>query len=254
MKKIDAIIFDMDGVLVTNDSYNQAIIKTVDFYMQKKMGRKIKVTTDEIYAMKQITGFNNDWDLSFALIQLLKKSVKTDQFTKKVKKIGQKTRKSTQYNKMKDIFQCFYLGEQIFQQIYKRVAPFSNKKGLIQVESLLIEIEILKRLSAKYKLAIATSRPRFEAIYGARYQKISPRFIKEDYIVAKEDCAREKPFPDPLFEAQKRIIAQRPVYIGDTINDVIAAKKAGMPSIYIGKEKIGDYQLEKVDWIERILL
>jgi HAD superfamily hydrolase (TIGR01549 family) len=120
-------------------------------------------------------------------------------------------------------------------------------------ESLLIQMKLLKLLSQKYKLAIATSRPRFEALFAAKLQKIS-RLISDKCIVAKEDVVREKPYPDPLLKAEKLLNAKSPVYIGDTVNDLVAARKAGMHSIFIGKEKLGDYQLENVNDLERILL
>jgi phosphoglycolate phosphatase-like HAD superfamily hydrolase len=45
-----------------------------------------------------------------------------------------------------------------------------------------------------------------------------------------------------------------PVYIGDTINDVIAAKAAGMVSIYIGNENYGDITLTDISQLQEVLL
>lgn len=252
--KFDSIIFDMDGVLVTNDSYNQAIIRTVDFVLQNIYGKKTSAGSKEIGAMKKITGFNNDWDVSFALIKLLKQEVKIDEFKREVLKITPGVRQSKKYKETKDIFQSYYLGEKIFKKVYSRQCPVIVKRGLIEFEEMLLEIKILESLSRKYKLAIATSRPRFEAIFAVRFQKITPKYISEKFIIAKEDCKREKPYPDPLLEAKKRIKAIKPVYIGDTINDVIAAKKAGMFSIYVGEEQIGDYKVKSVNELKEVLI
>ncbi len=251
--KTDGIIFDMDGVLVTNDSYNQAIINTVNF-MLKRERKSIKTDLEDINAMKKITGFNNDWDVSFALVKLLGKRVETKEFKKEVKLITPAIRKTVNYKYVKDVFQSFYRGKVIFKKVYKRNALFNINEGLIETETMLLDINILKNLSLKYKLAIATSRPRFEAIYAANFQKISPGIILEENIIAKEDCKREKPFPDPLMEAKKRMSVNNPIYVGDTINDVIAAKKAGMECMYVGKEKIGDYQINDVNNLKEIFL
>lgn len=103
-------------------------------------------------------------------------------------------------------------------------------------------------------MGIATSRPRQEALFTAFNLDITPQLIREDFIVAKEDAIREKPDPAPLVEAVKRLKSRNPIYIGDTINDVIAAQKAGMPSIFIGEKNLGDYQFTNVNQIQEILL
>lgn len=253
MKKIecDSIIFDMDGVLISNDSYNQAIIKTVEFFLSANDIR-VEVSTDDIYTVKKIRGFNNDWDVSFALIEVLEKNISQRSFHKYIKKISPETRESSRYQQIKDIFGSFYLGADIFQEIYQRPAPIKISTGLMEEEEMLIDINILSHLSSRYKLAIATSRPRFEALFAAKFQKISPAYFGEESIVAKEDCQKEKPFPDPLLEAQKRINGKNSVYIGDTVNDVLAAKSAGMVCIYVGEENIGDLQVTNVNEIKEI--
>lgn len=135
-----------------------------------------------------------------------------------------------------------------------RESPLNLNSGLMENEKMLIDINILNSLSSLYKLAIATSRPKFEALFAAKFQKITPEFISQYAIVAKEDCKKEKPNPDPLIEAQKRIDGKKSVYIGDTINDVIAAKKAGMFSIYIGTQNLGDMRFNNVNQIKEYLL
>ena len=49
-----------------------------------------------------------------------------------------------------------------------------------------------------------------------------------------------------VFRGCKRIKSKQPIYIGDTINDVIAAKKAGMKSVFVGND-LGDYQIKNVN-------
>ncbi len=45
-----------------------------------------------------------------------------------------------------------------------------------------------------------------------------------------------------------------PVYVGDTINDVIAAKKANIPCIFVGKGKLGDMQITDINNLQEVLL
>jgi HAD superfamily hydrolase (TIGR01548 family) len=212
-RQFDSIIFDMDGVLVSNDSYVKAIINTVQLYSNNKC-----IDSTYVTEIKKITGFNNDWDTSYALITLLGNNVPVYEFKNAIEQITPQIRISDLYVQIKNTFQKLYLG--------------INDNGYIANETLIITIPILKKLSDIYALGIATSRPRYEAQYAARNLGLTD-YIPLDYIVAKEDAPREKPFPDPLLEAKKRMNVQRPVYIGDTINDTKAAKSAGIPCIYV---------------------
>lgn len=252
--KFDAIIFDMDGVLVDESrSYRLAIEMTVNNFLAKN-GFKIIVTQEDIRIIKGVPGFNNDWDVSFVLIDLIKKGISERGFLNQARPVKTNVRQSKLYRTVKDIFQSYYLGEKLFREIYNRLPPIIYTRGLNLNDSLLIDKALLTNLATIYKLGIATSRPRLEALYTAKNLKITPQFIKEEYIVAKEDAVKEKPEPDPLLEAKKRMGVVTPIYIGDTINDVIAAQKAGMPCIFIGNKKLGDYQFTNVNQIQEIFI
>lgn len=238
---------------MNNSSYCTAIQKTVELSLWKTFKLKKKISTRYIEAIKGITGFNNDWDTSYALIQLLGKGVKVDKFRQEVEQITPEVRKSPAYQSVKDIFQAIYLGDTLFRQIYEYEGPLKISKGLISLETLLIDLKILERLSSKYPLGIATSRPRFEALYAVNNLKLSPAYIPEAFLIAKEDVLREKPEPDPLLEVKRKMNVKRPVYIGDTINDVIAAKKANMPCIFVGSQKLGDVQIRQTNQLMEVL-
>lgn len=241
MKKLnfDSIIFDMDGVLVSNSSYSTAIQKTVEFSLWNRFKLKKKIPMKYIETIKGITGFNNDWDTSYALVKLLGNGVIVDKFRQEIELITPINRRSADYQNVKNIFQGYYLGK--------------NNDGLISNETLLIDVELLNKLSSLYKLGIATSRPRFEALFAAKNLQITPQYIVEEFIVAKEDTSREKPFPDPLLEAKRRMNVTNPVYVGDTINDVVAAKKANMPCIFVGSQKLGDVQISTTNQLMEML-
>lgn len=256
MKKLnfDSIIFDMDGVLISNSSYCKATSKTVEFILWEKFKLNKKITTKYIEAIKGNIGFNNDWDVSYELVRLLAKGVKLENIPQEVQLITLKIRQSRQYQKIKDIFQAFYLGNSLFQQIYNYCAPLISRVGLISLETLLIDLETLAKLAAKYSLGIATSRPRFEALFAAKNLQITPNYISETLLIAKEDVTSEKPEPEPLLEVKRRMKATNPIYIGDTVNDVVAAKKSDMPCIFVGTRKLGDFQVSNVNQIKEILL
>lgn len=253
-KKFDAIIFDMDGVLVDESrSYRLAIEMTVNNFLAKN-GFKIIVTQEDIRIIKGVPGFNNDWDVSFVLIDLFQKGVAKRDLFSQARSVKTDVRQSKLYRTVKDMFQSYYLGEKLFREIYNRPPPIIYTRGLNLNDSLLIDQALLTNLATIYKLGIATSRPRLEALFTARNLNITPQFIKEEYIVAKEDAVKEKPEPDPLLKTKKRMGVITPIYIGDTINDVIAAKKAGMPCIFIGEKNLGDYQFTNINKIRELFL
>lgn len=225
-RQFDSIIFDMDGVLVSNSSYVKAIVQTVQLFCKNK-----KIDSTYITEIKKITGFNNDWDTSYALIKLLGNNVPVEKFAQEIERITPEIRMSDTYKQIKETFQTIYVG--------------TNNNGYIAQESLLIRLKLLQKLSSIYLLGIATSRPRYEAQFAARNLGLS-KYIPLGYIVAKEDAQREKPFPDPLLEAKRRMNVERPLYVGDTVNDTEAAFLAGMPCIYIPDPSQVNTEMEKL--------
>ncbi|MCS7136476.1 MAG: HAD-IA family hydrolase [Nitrososphaerota archaeon] len=70
LAKVDAIIFDCDGVLIDiSDSYNKAIHKTVEYLFSiMSVDADGHITTDaQIEALRICGGFNNDWDTTYVL-------------------------------------------------------------------------------------------------------------------------------------------------------------------------------------------
>jgi len=70
---VKKLIFDCDGVIVSDrDSYRQAIARSVDYYFLRIVGLKGEerclVTQEDIQKIKDTGAFNNDWNLTYALI------------------------------------------------------------------------------------------------------------------------------------------------------------------------------------------
>lgn len=128
------LIFDIDGVLVdVSKSYRVAIKQTVEYFTGKE------TTLEEIQALKNKGGFNNDWDATEELIKERGKSIDKQKIISK------------------------------FQQYYKK---------LMGNEPLLIEKSLLKNLSQKYVLAVFTGRSRKETDYVLMLNGIKNYFSK----------------------------------------------------------------------------
>ncbi len=166
--------------------------KAIQKTVESFTGRNISPA--EIQAFKIKSLINNDWELSKKIIESLDFKVKLDDV------IGE--------------FQLSYLGK--------------NFNGFIRNEKLLIKKNILEKLSEDYDLSIFTGRPREEAEYALRRFGIFDSFGK---IVAMEDTPKGKEKPNPF--GLRKILgnSKNAFYFGDTIADIICAKRAGIKAV-----------------------
>jgi HAD superfamily phosphatase len=254
MKKFDGIIFDVDGVLIDGSrTFNEVNKRMIQYLFKKKFTKSVEIVYADIRAMRAIPGFNNDCDLSYALIKLLRDGRTRQEFKKHVKKLTTANRKSLFYQELVEVFETMYWGEKEFLTLRKKAAPFSYPKGLVDNEKLFIEYDIFKSLATKYVLGVATGRNANEVNFAFKKFALTT-YIKREFIITTDDIVEQKPHPAPLLEAKKRMGVKNPLFVGDTINDVIAAKRAGMFCVYIGKEKLGDVQMTNVNKIQEFLL
>ena len=70
------IIFDMDGVLIdVSGSYREVVRLTVDLYLQSVLGARQLcegyLSLSDVDRIKKSGGLNNDWDLSYAIINCI---------------------------------------------------------------------------------------------------------------------------------------------------------------------------------------
>jgi len=221
----DCALFDMDGVLVdVSKSYRVAIEKTANEWFGKN-GMEVRVSQKEVGAIKAISGFNNDWDATFAIVRAEGEAKKIAN----AKPLKDEEKKSGRYLQLKEIFQNYYLN------------------GLMQTELAMVKKETLLAIAnAGMKIGIVTGRPRAEAEFAARNNGWE-KFFPPEKIVALEDCEEEKPSPKPLLLAMRRLGAKRAIYVGDTVSDYAAAKAAKIPCVIVGKQVKGDWNVEKTD-------
>lgn len=133
IKKINPLlIFDIDGVLVdVSKSYRVAIKKTSEYFTKSNVG------FEEIQKYKNRGGFNNDWDLTEAIIKSKGKNIDKKDIIKK------------------------------FQGYYSKLT--NNEKWLL--DKILLNV-----LSRRYNLSILTGRLKKEAYYVLRKNKVKDYF------------------------------------------------------------------------------
>jgi len=113
-----------------------------------------------------------------------------------------------------------------------------NAKLFKDVLPVLLE---LRRRGFKLALVSSNVRYRLEAILARN--RLSEFF---DTVVSYEDVERPKPHPDMVFKALRdvRVSPRDALLVGDSVNDVISAKKAGVIAVLIdrygNRESVGE--------------
>ncbi len=151
----------------------------------------VAVGKREISAAKKEPGSNNDWEVTLKLVR--RAGVRAT--------IAEVTRR----------FEALYQGT-------------DGAPGLRATEQLIPDRKVLSRLARRVKLGVVTGRPRADARRFLAETGIG-RFIAT--CVAMED-APLKPDPAPVRLAMRRLKVSRGWYLGDTPDDMRAARAAGV--------------------------
>jgi len=155
-----------------------------------------RVTRRELHRWKNRPGFNDDWKLSTAWVKALGRDV--------------------EYDEVKRKFIEIYWGK--------------NGKGNVLKEKWLLPTANLRRLSKLAELDIFTGRIRHELDYTLNRCRCRKVFHK---IVSVENVKRPKPAPDGLLLILKGRDAGDALYVGDNVDDALAAQAAKMPFVGI---------------------
>lgn len=241
IESVDLVVLDVDGVIVdVENSYRRAILDTIEQLFNKSL------PDSSIQKLKNAGGFNNDWDVTYALafyvlameegfdqsldewVEMLKaeggglggaKTVVDDALgTVELGRIYQ------QWNpdQMRNLFQQLYLGKQLFEKIENKPAEL-NTKGLILSEPVIINSKTIENLKEQVQLGILTGRPKIEAQIALRRADLD---TNEDLIYTMDDWKFGKPDPRALIAIAEQAGASKILYIGDTLDDIATAENA----------------------------
>ncbi len=253
MLKLDVLIFDIDGVLIdVSESYRSAIRQAAQIYLQDVIGLTPcdgeLVSRADVAALKLAGGFNNDWDLTTALVKYflsmlaagkpITSSVETLRQRKDIPVFAQALRAQggglaavrqilgdrnddlLSADLVKRIFEEIYLGEELFRAEHGEPPRSHHGDGLIRRERLMMSKGALEQIAARVALGVATGRPRRQAMYALETAGIAPYFralvAHEDAVAAEQKhfestgqrASMGKPHPFMLIEAARRITTQ----------------------------------------------
>ena len=266
--EIDAIVFDCDGVLIDiTKSYDLAIIKTTKYVLETfaKIYDSIDVDFKIIDGFKSTGGFNDEVDLTYAAIISMVAAKKLDKdqnsfifdVIKNIDSTGiisvekyienqvdiSDIKKQLSYpgthheNPLYQIFDQLFYGPKLYQKLFGHVSKFSEP-GLIEQDNVILNNLLIEKLQKKFnsKIAMVTGRGRESVKYSLKV--LLEKFDLSNSVFL-EDESRElaKPNPQSLLNSIKGMNSVVTLYVGDSMEDFIMAKKTtnlGNKTIFCG--------------------
>ena len=251
--EIDAVIFDMDGVLLDiSQSIRVVNCLAVPYYLRTVLGWPAPddlLTSSDIELFKNAGGFNDDWDLTYALVlhyvakgrenpsaapetlNVLQPNL--NRYAARIKERGGWLRAAeemvfehltredrlaveTDYRKylVKQIFQEMFAGEHC-RRLYGFDPTLYTGPGYIARDRPLLD---LSKLPEGKILGVQTGRTLEEARIGLEMCGLAER-IPETHLVTKSD-GFQKPKPGGLAALAGRLGFSCGIYIGDALDDL----------------------------------
>ncbi|PSQ38389.1 TIGR01548 family HAD-type hydrolase [Halobacteriales archaeon SW_10_66_29] len=238
---VDAIVLDVDGVLVdVENSYRRAIIETLDHVYGDTIDR------DGIQQFKNAGGFNNDWELTDAAALYVLGcreglELSLAQFTDAIAATGgglaaartvlgeeltpadrERVFATWDTDRIRAVFQQLYLGSDRYREI-EDAEPDIDAPGYVHDEPILIEDATIEALTDRFPVGVLTGRPAAEAEIALDRAGLD---APDDHRFTMDDWAGGKPDPDALCTLAERFDADAVAFVGDMLDDIQTAVNA----------------------------
>lgn len=299
LDKYDTVIFDMDGVITSEQNYWNCAALTVWEYLRWNRGEKINPAQcmadvknirrkvfcdDKLISVLKGKGVNSNWDLGYVTVliawicggkeydgefyDVLDYAKKLsdniiDEYDRLARACSEKSgfdydwlkRNGLMWRTMRDIFQTWFLGDELFKKTFGYTPLNSGKIGLLYKEEPIVNkeklIEILRLLSKNKRLCTGTGRPYIEMLppivnWGIKQYFAPDGLCNYNHVVAAEKVlnnnALTKPHPYMFLKAlygteydDKRLAdgdydkekIKTTLVVGDAGADILAAQAMG---------------------------
>jgi HAD superfamily phosphatase len=165
-----------------------------------------RVTWAELYEWKSKPGNNDDWSM--------------------VSNWATALGRPTSYEEAREAFQQFYWDR-------------DGRPGNVRREKMLVTPKQVERWARRFELDLFTGRTRQEFAYTFERWPASRHFRM---AVTMDDVARKKPYPDGLLKILGGRDPGEALYVGDNVDDALAARSAGVRFIAILPPGIHGYR------------
>ncbi|GBL41216.1 hypothetical protein EMGBD3_05840 [Nitrosarchaeum sp.] len=254
---VDGIIFDCDGVLIDiTKSYDLTIDKTVKYVLENfsQITDSIEINSKIIDGFKSSGGFNDEVDLTYASILSLVAAKKLDKsqhefifdvisnadssgissvekYLEKLVDISDIKNKlsypGTHHdNLLYKIFDQIFYGPELYSKLFKHKSQFSEP-GLIENDIIIVNNFLIEKLEKRFssKLSIVSGRGKESIRYSLK--SLLDKFdLKNSAFLEDEPRELAKPNPESLVRSINGMNCNHCIYVGDSMEDFIMAKKA----------------------------
>ena len=233
----DALLFDIDGVLLeVKSSYLKAIELTVARVLKRYNRPAPPALPVLVERLKQVKGYNNDWDCSYALVLIglaasgpevyaaiftALEGAQQDLVTLEAT-LCPLLENPDDYDRAliwRD-FQGYYLGKGKLKEIYGGECDF-HADPLYLTERPWVKAATFESLAMAYKLGVYTGRSREEAELAFTGLGFFPAAL------AADDGQHKKPDPSGFAKLQRELGFKRALYFGDSVDDATAVRRFG---------------------------
>lgn len=231
----DAVIFDVDGVLVeTEGSYIEAVARTVQWLLVHDAGLGDDgpaIDRGKVRLWKRVAGWNDDWDLTYAMYCWLlaadgATTTERRRWAEPAERAALRTtpelertagaRRTRSWDEVRGIFEEIYNGTALAVARYGARARVRQQRGLAATEQILLAETLLRELATLGidKVGVVTGRSRVD------WSAVATRMpLPRDVAVATMEDGR-KPDPAPLRKVVHQLGPRAFVAVGDTHADL----------------------------------
>ena len=256
--EFDSIIFDCDGVLIdVTNSYDTTINKTISYVLKEiaDITVDIPLTNEILLKFKSTGGFNDEIDITYSGILCFITAKKlnrnpielihdvldnaddsgityVENFLNAIdvnisdikSRLGYPS--ADKNDLIHATFDQLFFGPELYNKIFQKKSRFSEK-GFIENDNVIVTSALIETLKKKFndKIAIVTGRG-FNAISLSLKEILNQFNVKNSVFLEDEPRDLAKPNPQSLIRAMNGLNSKNCLYVGDSMEDMILAKKA----------------------------
>jgi HAD superfamily hydrolase (TIGR01549 family) len=256
--EFDSIIFDCDGVLIdVTTSYDTTINKTISYVLKEiaDITADTPLTNEMLLKFKSTGGFNDEIDITYSgvLCYIAAKKLKKNPtelildilnnaddtgiayiegFLDKIDVDISDIKSRLNYPSVEKndlihaTFDQLFFGPELYEKIFQKKSKFSDK-GFIENDNVIVTSALIETLKKKFndKIAIVTGRG-LDAISSSLKEILNQFNVESSVFLEDESRDLAKPNPQSLIRTMKGLNSKNCLYVGDSMEDMILAKKA----------------------------
>ena len=256
--EFDSIIFDCDGVLIdVTKSYDTTINKTISYVLKEiaDIAVDMPLTNELLLKFKSTGGFNDEIDITYSgvlcyiaskklnknptelILDVLNNADDTgisyiENFLNKIDVDISDIKSRLNYPSVEKndlihaTFDQLFFGPELYEKIFQKKSKFSDK-GFIENDNVIVTSALIEALKKKFndKIAIVTGRG-LNAISSSLKEILNQFNVENSVFLEDEPRDLAKPNPQSLIRAMKGLNSKNCLYVGDSMEDMILAKRA----------------------------